>query len=197
MTTTRDDGIAAAEREPLSSSAFLPFNPSDMVGMRVRPSEFARMCSVSRQTVSQWIKRGIVTLLPDGRLDPVVAARQTMSRLDPARVRARVFRTAMMDRKQLETDHEKLRSDLVTERAGRADAIKAAIFRQSDEYSHRMALFMDALLENFAELALAREDGRAEEWLDEIAGSIFWGNDTSPDDPPGDPPGDSQPGPLE
>lgn len=65
--------------------------------LRVRPAEFARMVDVSRQTVSQWIQQGKVTLGPDGRLDPQVAAQQVVRNSDPTRLRARVLKEAVED----------------------------------------------------------------------------------------------------
>lgn len=75
----------------------LGFDWRDMVKVRVRPAEFARMCHVSRQTVSCWIRDGKVTLGADGRLDPSVAARQVIDNSDPSRLRARVFKAATED----------------------------------------------------------------------------------------------------
>jgi len=75
----------------------LSFDPASLTqGVRVRPADFARMCQVSRQTVSQWVKRGVILLYPDGRLDPVEAAKRVISHTDPRRMRARIFKDAMM-----------------------------------------------------------------------------------------------------
>lgn len=65
--------------------------------LRVRPAEFARMVDVSRQTVSQWIAQGKVTLGADGRLDPTVAAGQVVRNSDPTKLRARVLKAAVQD----------------------------------------------------------------------------------------------------
>lgn len=69
----------------------------DVGKLRVRPAEFARMVGVSKQTVSQWVSSGKVTLGPDGRLDPVKASSQVVANSDPSRLRARVLREAVMD----------------------------------------------------------------------------------------------------
>ncbi|GAB1394902.1 hypothetical protein MASR1M60_30660 [Rhodocyclaceae bacterium] len=75
----------------------LAFDWRDMTKVRVRPAEFARLCQVSRQTVSTWIRDGKVTLGPDGRLDPAKAAKQVIDNSDPSRLRARVFKEATED----------------------------------------------------------------------------------------------------
>ena len=63
----------------------------------VTQARFGEMVGVSQQAVSQWIKRGIVRLGPDGRLDPKQAARQVLDGTDPARLRARAFRSIADD----------------------------------------------------------------------------------------------------
>ncbi|MBL8448198.1 MAG: hypothetical protein JNJ44_12380 [Zoogloeaceae bacterium] len=80
--------------------------------MRVRPAQFARMCGVSKQAVSQWVKEGKVTIGPDGLLDPVVASRQVFERTDPGRLRARVFREAMAPYGELQAKVRALESEL-------------------------------------------------------------------------------------
>ncbi len=80
------------EKIPESGRLSLPFDPADLAqGIRVRPAQFARMCNVSRQTASQWVKRGLVQLFPDGTLDPAQAAKRVIQNTDPARLRARIF----------------------------------------------------------------------------------------------------------
>lgn len=66
-------------------------------GIRVRPAQLARLCGVSKQAVSGWIKRGLITLGPDGRVDPTKAARDLVTRSDPGRLRARVFKDIVDD----------------------------------------------------------------------------------------------------
>lgn len=90
------------EAEPpsrVSTSAPLPFDPVSLAqGVRVRPADFARMTGVSRQTVSQWMKKGkIRSIYPDGSLDPVRAAQDVIRNTDPAKLRAKVFKVATED----------------------------------------------------------------------------------------------------
>ena len=98
MTTAQNSPVSSPAEAPLTTSHTLPFDPADLVrGIRVRPAQFARMCGVSRQAVSQWIKAGKVLLYPDGTLDPAVAARRVIECTDPARMRAKVFRVISDD----------------------------------------------------------------------------------------------------
>jgi hypothetical protein len=75
----------------------LPLSFEDVGNLRVRPAELARMLGVSRQSVSQWIQIGKVTLGADGRVDPAKATRQVIDNSDPSRLRARVLRSAVED----------------------------------------------------------------------------------------------------
>jgi hypothetical protein len=75
----------------------LPLSFEDVGNLRVRPAELARMLGVSRQSVSQWIQTGKVTLGADGRVDPAKATRQVIDNSDPGRLRARVLRSAVED----------------------------------------------------------------------------------------------------
>lgn len=65
--------------------------------IRVRPADFARMVEVSKQTVSQWIKKGIINIGVDGRLNPKEAARQVVQNTDPGRLRARLLKPLVND----------------------------------------------------------------------------------------------------
>lgn len=82
----------------MTKPSTLPFDQETLAqGIRVRPAQFARMCDVSKQAVSQWIAQGKITLFPDGTLDPARAAREVMNNSDPTRLRAKLFRAAASD----------------------------------------------------------------------------------------------------
>lgn len=87
----------------VSTSAPLAFDPADLAqGIRVTQADFARMTGVSRQTVSQWVKLGkIKTVFPDGRLDPVRAAREVIKNTNPTKLRAKVFKVVAEDAQAL------------------------------------------------------------------------------------------------
>ena len=90
MTPNKNTEQEGAESLPVSTSVPLPFDPVDLAqGVRVNQADFSRMCGVSRQTVSQWVKLGkIKAVYPDGSLDPFQAARDVIRNTDPARLRA-------------------------------------------------------------------------------------------------------------
>lgn len=99
-----------------STSPALPFDPADLAqGVRVNQADFARMCGVSRQTVSQWVKRGTIKhTYPDGTLDPARAAREVIRNTDPARLRAKVFKVATEDAQALRVRVASLEKELAT-----------------------------------------------------------------------------------
>lgn len=94
--TSEDNSAASALSGATASTR--PLDLGELTsGIRVRPSQFARMCGVSKQAVSGWIRRGLIVLGPDGRVDPTKAARELVTRSDPGRLRARVFRDIVDD----------------------------------------------------------------------------------------------------
>lgn len=112
----------------------LPFDPADLVKMRVTPARFATMCDVSRQAVSKWIKKGWVTLGPDGLLDPAVATKQYLRNVDPARAKARILKGAT-------ATHAELRARIQSLEAAVADAVP------SEELAKRLDAMIDAALD--------------------------------------------------
>ena len=163
LSSSTDQPDPIANRRP----ALLPFDPADMVSMRVKPAEFARMVGVSRTAVSQWIKEGKVTRGPDGLLDPVKASREVMANTNPAQLRARVFKQAMEPYgelqarvKELETENQALKVALEHWEQMRTwmldlNAIEA-----------RRAAFVAALIAGFDEMTAAVMEDRVDDWLD-------------------------------
>ncbi len=168
----------SAERAPLASVSstgvgqpFLAFDPAELVAVRVRPADFARMMGVSKQAVSDWIKRGVVTLGPDGRLDPSKAARQYAANADPAKMRVRVMKGAMDDVGALKRELRDLRQQLAASDARHAYAMHV------DEVEERLARLLDALAERVPTLAEALRLGCLPLALDWLAGRAFRGAD--------------------
>jgi hypothetical protein len=129
----------------------LSFDPRDLMGMRVRPAAFARLCGVSRNAVSQWCRKGLVTLGPDGLLDPVRAVRELMRRGDPKVIRARVFRVALSDLEDNRKRLEDARTQLECLEAQLAEA-------------RELARLFGAMVDAMPELLVSREaDFRAAE----------------------------------
>lgn len=165
MTTTpKTDPVTLENLRPST----LPFDPADMVAMRVKPAQFARMSGVSKQAVSMWIKEGKVTLGPDGLLDPVVASRQVFERTDPARLRARIFRDAVAPYGDLQKRVKELEDERGAWLACRH------LYMHQDEINERLEALQNALCFEFARLAEANDDGRLDDALDELAGLYFW-----------------------
>lgn len=146
----------------------LPFDPSELTTVRVRPAVFARMCDVSKQCVSQWIRQGKITRGPDGLIDPALAARQVFERSDPTRLRARVFKNAMSTQDEL-----KLRARMLEQQ------IKALKYRQemsthNDDVALRLGQFCNRIEEKFGVLAAAHERGELQSALDMLLAPIFY-----------------------
>jgi len=155
----------------------LPFDPAELLAIRVRPSQFASMCSVSRQTVSQWARKGWIALGPDGLVDPVAASRQLLKRADPARVRARIFREATATHGQLRARIRALESELAGERERASCSETAARYAEADAAAGRFERFTTALVSRFAEGRAAHHAGALPAWLDELAAVAYYGQD--------------------
>lgn len=174
--TMRHDSTMREPAEPRPS--LLPFDPADLVALRVSPAQFARMCDVSKQSVSQWIKQGKVTIGPDGKMDPAKAARQVFERSDPGRLRARVFKAAMASRQDLRGQVQELRDTLKAERAATvarvADAAQAARNECFDVQARQLSDLQDAIVRDFEALAEARASGLLLDGLDLLVARIFY-----------------------
>ncbi len=80
--------------------------------VRVLRAEFARLMGVSRQTVSEWVEKGWLTVGADNRIDPSKGAKEVYGNMDPLRAQAHVMRDAMDGRHELELEIEALRNEL-------------------------------------------------------------------------------------
>lgn len=160
---TQDQKSVAESLENMRPST-LPFDPGDLVAMRVRPAQFARMCGVSKQAVSQWISEGKVSIGPDGLLDPVVASRQVFERTDPARLRARVFRAAMAPYGELQAKVRALESELDHWRTWRH------LYVHHDDIAERGTALLSAIEFEFDRLAEANRAGNLNSALERLWG---------------------------
>lgn len=149
--TTAQKAIVAAPEKTTSSLQFLADAP-ELLKVRILPAEFARLLGVSKQTVSQWIKKGHVSINPlDGRLDVTTAVQQVLRNTDPGRLRARVLRQAVQDVQSLRLA------------AAEADERVAAVQAQLDDaqrkirHSNAYADDVDCLLDNVLKLLRERE----------------------------------------
>ncbi len=191
--TARHDPTKSDPGEPRPS--LLPFDPADLVALRVSPAQFSRMCDVSKQSVSQWIKQGKVTLGPDGKLDPAKAAREVFERTDPTRLRARVFKSAMEGLDELRDRVRDLEAKLKTQRCEHAERIEwvecATRNGCMDAQSRQLADLQDAIAADFNDLIQAHQAGTLCDRLDGLIARIFYSDapaefvadeDSNPDD---------------
>lgn len=149
----------------------LAFDAGDLLKLRVRPADFARLCGVSKQSVSRWIQLGKLTLGPDGKLDPDAGIQQVIQRSDPARLRARFFKLASEDRSALRKRVERLEAEL---RRQKAEVLQARNALQ-DELAYKVHAFCLELESNFPELQKAWTAGDLADHLDQLVGKIIWG----------------------
>jgi hypothetical protein len=155
----------------------LPFDPADLVAMRMRPAAFAAICQVSKQTVSRWIKEGKVTLGPDGLLDPAVASRQVFERTDPGRLRARVFKQATATLSELRDRIAHLETDLAAARELGPRLRNAGRFEAEDEADRRLSRLIKAISSRIGEAIEAHAGGQLDAWLNELVAVEFYGQD--------------------
>lgn len=159
-----------------SLPAMLPFALDELVSMRLNQSQFAKAVGVSKQAVSDWVKNGVVTLGADGLLDPVRASREVFEKTDPARLRARIFKTLARDSHQLIAQNRELRdqvrilsADCEQLRAGLEAATRHRM--HSDEIADRLSAYQAAILENLLDLAVSEDP---ESWLDRLEAVHFY-----------------------
>jgi DNA-binding transcriptional regulator YdaS (Cro superfamily) len=143
MTNAQKAPAAAAEKTT-SSLQFLADSP-ELLKVRIIPAEFARLLGVSKQTVSQWIKKGHVSINPlDGRLDVTTAVQQVLRNTDPGRLRARVLRQAVEDVQSLRLAAAEA-DERVAEVQAQLDDAQRKI-RQAIAYSEDVDCMLDNML---------------------------------------------------
>ena len=128
--------------------SLLPFDPAQLTAIRVNRAQFARMCRVSKQTVSQWARKGWITVGADDRFDPIQATRQLLRHADPSRLRASLFKEAMTPLGELRerVRHLEAENRQLHERIGELQRHAASRNSVDDlELARRAARFIDAL----------------------------------------------------
>lgn len=141
MTDETQNPAASAPEAPQS---FLPFDPRQLTALRMRPVQIAELFGVSKQCVSQWIKKGILTIGADGRIDPIRATDEVMRKTDPGRLRAKLFKQSGDAEAQLRARVTELEAQLAA-----TDAPPPA--EASDYHRHRSER------ERYAALAAKRD----------------------------------------
>lgn len=154
--------VASKDRGNTPSQELLSLLPPDPA-LRVKQSEFARLVGVSRQTVSQWVKKGVIVPYPDGRFCPKEAARRVIGYTDPSRLRAKILRplsddVATLRKEALDANR---RADL---EAKRADAAEREL-RHADAAVDRLG---ELVIQNRAEIAQLEPGSEIadEYWMD-------------------------------
>ncbi|WP_018077193.1 hypothetical protein [Thiobacillus denitrificans] len=143
---------AKHDATPQAELGFLA-NHKELLAIRVRPAEFARLLGVSKQTVSTWIRDGKVTINTlDGLLDVRRAIQDVLRNTSPGRLRSRVLRQAV-------TDALELRENLARAE-DRAEAAEAALREAQREIAHleRWNADGDAHADTFRALLIERAD---------------------------------------
>lgn len=130
-------------------------NHKELLAIRVRPAEFARMLGVSKQTVSTWISTGKIgqPSVLDGRIDVQKSIQAVLRNTSPGRLRSRVLRAAV-------TDALGLRENLARAE-DRAEAAEAALRQAESLIAHleRWNADGDAHAETFRALLIEHADG--------------------------------------
>jgi DNA-binding transcriptional regulator YdaS (Cro superfamily) len=149
--TNAKNPVSDTPEKTTSSLQFLADAP-ELLKVRIHPAEFARLLGVSKQTVSQWIKKGHVSINPlDGRLDVTAAVQQVLRNTDPGRLRARVLRQAVEDVQSLRRT------------AAEADERVAAVQAQLDDAAGTIRHYkayaddVDCMLDKALDLLRVRE----------------------------------------
>lgn len=90
---------------PSATTSELPLlaNHKELLRLRIRPAEFARLLGVSKQCVSIWIRQGKIGQPNhlDGRIDVQRSIQDVLRNTSPGRMRTRVLRQAVTDALEL------------------------------------------------------------------------------------------------
>lgn len=155
---------AKTDATPQPELGFL-MNHKELLAIRIRPAEFARLLGVSKQTVSTWIRDGKVTINTlDGLLDVRRAIQDVLRNTSPGRLRSRVLRQAVTDALQLRENLARAedRAAAAEDRAALADAALAELHAMLDHLERWItsqdqsgAILMDMIVDRADELRAA------------------------------------------
>lgn len=162
-----------------------------LADLRLTRAQVSRLFGCSKQAVSEWTRKGILTFGADERIAAVTAVRQLLERGDVNRMRVRVLRdvareiAAQRDRAAaLESERDgllgrirSLESSLAGVRAAERANIQAAQFRFKDEQAIRLAALSDAVVDEWSTLVAAFHQGNGEavgEAFDGLVERVFY-----------------------
>jgi hypothetical protein len=171
---TTDQNSERIDKGPAPGSLPFVLDTPELLRVRVRPAEFARIVGVSKQSVSRWIRAGKITLTFDGRIDMQRGVQQVLRNTDPGHLRARVLRQGVEDVQQLrevvgqvEAREAELRSQIEAERR-RVVALEAFAARTMRCEAHLVNMILAELEElrplNVEGWRLALDAMRTDAW---------------------------------
>jgi len=106
--TNRENFIHAAPPGE-SGSLFAGISDKELLRIRVRPAQFSRLIGASKQSVSRWIREGVILVSPiDGTLDPAQATAALLRRTPPHKMRSMMLRTAAEELQGLRAEAAKV-----------------------------------------------------------------------------------------
>ncbi len=112
--------------------------------IKIRPAQFAKICNVSKQSVSTWIKKGLITIDSQGLLDPRQAAESFIKKSDPSRVKANVFKAVTNDVSTLQTEIKRL-NDCISELKTNVKALETELKNEKIEVQDWNSEYFDLL----------------------------------------------------
>ena len=157
-------------------------NHKELLAIRVRPAEFARLLGVSKQTVSTWIRDGKVTINAlDGLLDVRRAIQDVLRNTSPGRLRSRVLRQAVTDALELRENMARAEDRAEAAEAALTDARKRIAYLES--FIDDLDCMFEAVLRLFVvREAELRATATSAEWAAAVSSIESAGADTCSDD---------------
>lgn len=145
-----------------------------LADLRLTRAQLARLFGCSKQAVSEWVRKGVLTIGGDDRIGAVEAVRQYFERGDVDRMRVRVLREVARDITAQGARIRELERSLAVGHDAHATAQRTAGFAFKDAQALQLAALADAIAERFDELAAARAAGFLGDALDELIAGIFY-----------------------
>lgn len=158
-----------SKNEPESTINEIPFDSSNLTEyLRIRPVQFAKICGVSKNAVSIWIKNGRITLLPDGTLNPQKAASELIANSDAKKLRTKLFKNLVDDVEGYKKTINALKDELATchKRIANLDDLT----NEAEEFE---GLLQNKLKTSLAEILESIENGTYGETIDSLFAGVW------------------------
>lgn len=150
-----------------------------LADLRLTRAQLARLFGCSKQAVSEWVRKGVLTLGGDDRVGAVEAVRQYFERGDVDRMRVRVLRDVARDIAVQRARIRELEQSLADDRDVHATALRAVGFAFQDAQALQLAALADAIAERFDELTAARKAGFLDGAIEDLVSGIFYADAAS------------------